>query len=34
MIEQGFELNNVKKLGVNLQSCKFYSSFKCVDIEK
>ena len=34
MIEQGFELKNVKKLGVNSQSCKFYSSFKCVEIGK
>ena len=32
MIEQGFELKNVKKLGVNSQSCKFYPSFKCVEI--
>ena len=30
MIEQGFELK--KKLGVNLQSCKFYPSFKVVII--
>ena len=32
MIEQGFELKNVKKLGVNSQSCKFYSSFEYVEI--
>ena len=34
MIEQGFELKNVKKLGVNSQSSIFYSSFKCVEIGK
>ena len=34
MIEQGFELKNVKKLGVNSLSCKFHSSFKCVEIGK
>ena len=34
MIEQGFELKNVKKLGVNSQSCKFYPSFECVEIGK
>ena len=28
MIKQGFELTNVKKIGVNSQSCKFYSSFE------
>ena len=34
MIEQGFEFKNVKKLGVNSQSFKFYPSFKCVEIGK
>ena len=34
MKEQGFELKNVKKLGVNSQSCKFHSSFKYVEIRK
>ena len=34
MIEQGFELKNVKKLGVNSQSCKFYSFFEYVEIGK
>ena len=34
MTEQGFELKNVKKLGVNSQSCKFDSPFKCVEIGK
>ena len=34
MIEQGFGLNNVKKIGVNSQSCKFYSSFECVETGK
>ena len=29
MIE-GFELKNVKELGVDSQSCKFYSSFDYV----
>ena len=32
MIEQGFEFKNGKKLGVNSQNYKFYSSFKCVEI--
>ena len=31
MIVQGFELKNVKKIGVNSQSCKFYASFKRVE---
>ena len=34
MIEQGFELKNVKKLRENSQSCKFSSSFKYVEIRK
>ena len=34
MIEQGFELQNEKKLGVNSQSCKFYPSFEFVEIGK
>ena len=34
MIEQGFELKNVKKVGVNSQSCKFYTTFKCVEIRE
>ena len=34
MTEQGFYIKNVKKLGVNSQSCNFYSSFKCVNIVK
>ena len=34
MIEEGFQLKNVKKLGVNLQSCKFYPSFECVETGK
>ena len=34
MIEQGFGLKNAKKLGVNSQSCKFYSSFECFEIGK
>ena len=33
MIER-LELKNVKILGVNSQSCKFYSSFNCVEIGK
>ena len=33
MIEQGFELKNVKKTGVNSHSYKFYSSFECVKLE-
>ena len=34
MIEQGCELKNVKKIGVNSQSCEVYSSFECVEIGK
>ena len=34
MIEKGFALKNVKKLGVNSQSCKFCSSYECVEIGK
>ena len=34
MIEQGFELMNVKKLGVNSQSCKLNSCYECVEIGK
>ena len=34
MIEQGFEIKNIKKLCVNSQSCNFYSSLKCVKIVK
>ena len=34
MIEQALELKNLKKLGVNSKSCKFYLSFKCVVIGK
>ena len=34
MIEQGFELKNVKILGVNSQKCKFYSYFECIEIWK
>ena len=36
MTEQGlgFKNVNVKKLGANSQNCKFYSSFKCVEIVK
>ena len=35
MTEQGFGVKNVKKnIGVNSQSCKFYSSFKYVELEK
>ena len=34
MIEQGLDLMNEKKLGVNSQGCKFYSSIKCVKIGK
>ena len=34
MIEKGFELKNVKKIGVNSKSCKFYTSLECVEIGK
>ena len=34
MIKQWFELKTVKKIGLNSQSCKFYSSFECVEIGK
>ena len=34
MIEQGFEIKNVNKIGVDSQSCNFYSSIKCVNIVK
>ena len=34
MIEQGFELKNLNNIGVNSQSCKFYSSSECVEIGK
>ena len=34
MIEQGFELKNVKKLGLHAQSCKFYTSSKCAENRK
>ena len=34
MIGKGFELKNVKTIGVNSQSCKWYSSFECVEIGK
>ena len=33
MIEQGFDLQNDEKLGVNSQSCQFYPSFNVSKLE-
>ena len=34
MIEKGFELKNVKKIGVNSHNCNYCTSLECVEIEK